>query len=229
MTSPEHWKPGDPILAPVSEWVAVDPATISQPDMYRLLIGTIVPRPIALISTVSPAGVGNVAPFSFFNGVSSAPPCLSVSIARKPDGTKKDTLRNIEDTREFVVNTASEWLLGALVHCGSSYPYGTDEAQVVGFKTVPALRVKAPRVAEAAVQFECKLHTSVEIGAGGAGATTLVVGEIVHVHLPRAAYQKGRVDLKVLKPVARLGGAAYAGLGVEWTIPIPEAGSRLQR
>jgi len=221
MTTPESWKLGDPIPSPVTQWTTIDPRRITQPDMYKLIIGTILPRPIALISTVSPAGIGNVAPFSFFNGVSSNPPCLSVSISRKPNGEKKDTLRNIEANGEFVVNTASEWLLGALVHCGVPYPYEEDEGQIVGFGTVPSVTVKAPRLKEAAVQFECKVYKSVEIGDGGAGSTTLVVGEIVLVHVADAALSNGRVSHAALKPVSRLGGVDYAGLGKEWTIPVP--------
>ena len=221
MTNPESWKPGDPIPSPVTQWTSIDPRNISQPEMYKLLISTILPRPIALISTVSPAGIGNVAPFSFFNGVSSSPPCLSVSISRKPNGEKKDTLRNIEASGEFVVNTASEWLLGALVHCGIPLPYEEDEGQMVGFRTRPAVSVRAPRVQEAAVQFECKLYTSIEIGDGGPGSTTLVVGEIVLLHIADVVLQNGRVLHSALQPVSRLGGAQYAALGQEWSIPVP--------
>src|SRR5689334_9113452 len=98
MTSPLSWKPGDPIVSPVGEMVTLKPEQIGQRSMYKLLIGAIVPRPIAFVSTLSPEGLGNLAPFSFFNGVSSNPPAVMIAITRKPDGSKKDTLRNIEST-----------------------------------------------------------------------------------------------------------------------------------
>src|SRR6476620_5550513 len=105
--SSHTWKPGNPISAPTSKIITLDPSDIGQRATYKLMIGSIVPRPIAFISTLSPEGLGNLAPFSFFNGVSSNPPAVMVAITRKKGGGKKDTLVNIEATRQFVVNSVS--------------------------------------------------------------------------------------------------------------------------
>ncbi len=107
--------------------IQIKPEELKTEELYKLLISSIVPRPIALVSTLNSKGQGNLAPFSFFNGVCSNPLSISISIARKPDGGKKDTLINIEETGEFVVNSANLWLHEKLVNCGSTYPYGVNE------------------------------------------------------------------------------------------------------
>jgi len=203
--------------------VHIDPAHTDSADIYRILIGSVVPRPVAFVSTVSADGVGNLAPFSFFNAVSSNPPCLILGISRKGDGSgdKKDTLRNIEATGEFVVNTSSEWLVEPMVHCGAAYPYGVDEMQKVGLTPIPSTHVRPPRIKESAVQFECKLHSAIDLGGGTPGSTTLVVGRIVMLHIFDEAYNDGRVDSAMLKPVGRLGGIGYALLQDPFNIPVP--------
>jgi len=223
MNSPNpNWKPGDKITAPVGEMVTLDPEKMSTNDVYKLMIGTIVPRPIAFVSTMNGKGGVNLAPFSFFTGVSSNPPCLAISIARKPDGEKKDTLKNIEETEEFVVNTASEWLVEPLVHCAGEFSYGVDEMATVGLTPLPSTKIKPPRVKESPVHFECKSVGTLEIGEGKAGSATLVVGHIVAVHVDGGVYKDGKVHSPSLKPVARLGGPTYALLGQMFDIPVPK-------
>ena len=118
MTSPNPgWKPGDKIAYDPGSYQSLDPRELSVAERYKLLIGSVIPRPIAFISTINEKGEGNLAPFSFFNGVSSNPLCLSVSFSRRADGSKKDTLINIEKNGEFVVNSAHGWFAEALVHC----------------------------------------------------------------------------------------------------------------
>ena len=225
MSSPNPaWKPGDKINAPVGEQVAIDPAALPVRDMYHLMNGTIIPRPIAFVSTINAAGVVNLAPFSFFNGVSSNPPCLMVSIAPKSDGSKKDTLRNIEETGQFVVNTASLWLAEPLVYCGAEFAYGVNEMAKAGLTPMPSIKVKAPRVKEAAVNFECELYKLVQIGDGTPGSSTAVFGKIVQVHIIRSAYENGRVKFSELAPLSRLGGFAYAALGDTFELKVPAAG-----
>jgi flavin reductase (DIM6/NTAB) family NADH-FMN oxidoreductase RutF len=201
--------------------VSVDFDSIPSSLRYKIMIGAIVPRPIAFVSTISGAGVGNVAPFSFFNGVSSEPPCLVFSVTRKSNGDKKDTLRNIEETRGFVVNTVSEWMADPMNQSAAEYPYGVDEMEKVGLTPLPSTRVKAPRVKEAAVQMECVLHQTVEIGEGP-GSSTLVIGKIVAVHLHDNVYKDGKIDIHSLKPVARLAGASYGRLGEIFDLPRPK-------
>lgn len=199
----------------------IDPSQISQQEMYKLMIGAIVPRPIAFVSTVGLNGITNVAPFSFFNGISSNPPCLMISVSGKSSGEVKDTLRNIQETKQFVVNSANEWLIEPLVHCAASYPYGVSEFDKVGLTAVPSVKVTPPRVKESAVQFECELLKTVEIGDGSNGSTTVVFGRIVLVHIDKEAYESGRVNPDRLKPIARMGGIGYAKIGEIFNLPVP--------
>jgi flavin reductase (DIM6/NTAB) family NADH-FMN oxidoreductase RutF len=225
MPSPNpSWQPGDKTFSPVNDQVTLDPSGLLVADIYRLLIGAIVPRPIALVSTVGLDGKGNLAPFSFFNGVSSRPACLMFSIARKADGSKKDTLLNIEETAQFVVNTASCWLAEPLVYCGAEFPRGTNEFEKSGFTPVPSIRVRPPRIKEAAIHFECELYKLLEIGEDNEpGSATLVVGRIVLMHIYKKAYHNGRIDFRQLEPLSRLGGLVYAEVGDTFELKVPSA------
>ena len=185
----------------------VDPAEHPPREIYALLISAIVPRPIALTSTSDGRGGRNLAPFSFFMGVSSAPPVLALSAVNRRDGQKKDTLRNIEATGEFVVNVVSEDMAEAMNLASADFPYGHDEFELAGLTPVPGVRVSAPRVAESPVQMECRLERILEVGTQPA---YLVLGEIVLFHLREDVLTEGRVDATKLRPVARLGASDYA-------------------
>jgi len=174
-------------------------------DIYRILVASIVPRPIAFISTVNENGVTNLAPFSFFNGVSSNPPCLVFSIARNSDGSKKDTLTNIEKNGEFVVNTSEEGIADQVNAASEAFPYGVSEIDRVGLNTLPSNWVTPPRVAESAIQIECRLEKIVEIGDGAAGSATLVVGRVLGIHIADRVLENGEISYEKLRPVARLG------------------------
>lgn len=208
-------------MSTVDRMVSLDFSEVSQRDRYKLLIGAVVPRPIALVSTVSREGVGNLAPFSFFNAISSDPPCLMISITRKSGGDKKDTLKNIEATGEFVVNTVSEWLIEPVNQCSAEYPYGVSEMEKVGLTPEASLLVCPPRVKESPVQMECKLHKTLEVGDGNPGSAVIVVGEIVAMHVWDAAYSNGRILLEKIAPVARLAGTSYAKVAEPFSIPRP--------
>lgn len=223
MSSPNPlWKPGDPVKSPVKDMVTINVTAANTAEIYKLMIGSIVPRPIAIVSTQSASGRGNLAPFSFFNGVSSDPPCLMISISRKSDGQKKDTWRNIEETGQFVVNTASNWLAEVVAHCGAEYPHGVNEAEIVGLTSLPSHMVKPPRIKESPVHFECELHKSLPIGDGGPGSTTLFIGRIVLVHVYDAAYANGKILWQKLRPIARLGGFSYTEVTSSFDLKIPE-------
>jgi flavin reductase (DIM6/NTAB) family NADH-FMN oxidoreductase RutF len=183
-----------------------------------------VPRPIALVSTISPEGKGNLAPFSFFNGVASDPPTLVISVSAKRDGTRKDTLRNIEANRQFVVNMASEWMVEPMHETSAEYPYGVDEMSKVGLTPLASIRVAPPRVLESPVQLECELHSMVEIGEGTQGSSTLVIGRILVIHVADTAYDPAtrRVRVEDLRPISRLGGAQYARTSGFFEIPRPK-------
>ena len=189
--------------------ITLDPAQLGQVAMYKLLIGGVVPRPIATVSTISPEGNTNFAPFSFYNAVSSDPPCLSVSITRNSQGEKKDTLRNIEATGEFVVNATPVSLAQAINQASAEYPYGVSEFEKTGLTPAPSLKIKPPRIAEAPLSFECVLHGKMELGTGQQGSSTLIVGRIVAVHVAENLYKDGKIDLQALQPLSRLGGIQY--------------------
>lgn len=206
-----------------SPHLSIDPKNLDTTSIYKLLIGTIVPRPIAFVSTLSKVGIGNLAPFSFFNGVGSAPPSLMFSVTRRSNGAKKDTLINIESTKEFVVNFVSESILTQANQCSADYPYGVDEMTKVGLTAVDSYKVKPKRVLESPVHMECKLITTLEVGNGGVGSATIIVGEIVHFHISNQAYdpKTGRISVHALKPVARLAGLQYAITKDSFEIPRP--------
>jgi flavin reductase (DIM6/NTAB) family NADH-FMN oxidoreductase RutF len=223
------WKPGQAISSPVGEMITVDIAKLDSISIYKLLTGGIVPRPIAFISTLNSNGTVNAAPFSFFNGVASNPPSLMVSISYKRDGSKKDTLVNIERDGEFVVNTVSEWMAQPMNQAAAEYPYGTSELSVVGLNTVKSKIVKPPRIKQSPIHFECKLLEITRIGREQAGASSVVFGEIVQCHIHEAGYRDGQIVTEQIMPLARLGGASYSTVGDIFDIARPSSSGGLTR
>ena len=193
------------------EYEQLDPQTLGERETYKLLIGCVVPRPIAWVSTVDRSGARNLAPFSFFNAIGSNPPAVSVSIsyADNPD-LRKDTLRNIVDTGEFVVNIVDEDLAQAMNTTAANYPRDVDEFEAAGVVAAPSAAVRPPRVAGAPVSLECRLLTLVPVGKGP-GSATLVIGVIQLIHV-RADIINERhyIDITKLRPIGRLAGASYA-------------------
>ena len=210
---------------PMPSTTTIDPKELSQREMYKLMVSSIVPRPIALVSTCNTEGAGNLAPFSFYNGVSSNPPCLMFSCAVGGSGSKKDTLRNIEETKEFVVSTTNEWIIEPVVKAAAEYPYGINEMEAVGLTPAQCEWIRPARVAEAAVSFECSLHTLVPIGDGGPGSAVIVVGEIIYMHIHEECYQDGAIDYEKLAPVSRLGGLSYSKRGESFELRVPKLSS----
>ena len=189
----------------------VDPATLSADAAYSWQVATIVPRPIAWTSTLNEDGSANLAPFSFFTGISSDPPTCLICVARKkkqPDGTRppKDTWRNIERTGEFVIHVVSDALGQKMNLTGRDFPYGTDEIAEVGLSKVACDKVAPPRIAEAPVAMECRLDRIIEIGRGG---TAVIIGEIVLWHVRDELVVEGRLDLGRLDAIGRMGGPTY--------------------
>lgn len=202
-----------------------DPQELATKDIYSLMISSIVPRPIAFISTQSSDGITNVAPFSFFNGICSKPPLLSVSIGhRRYQGRviKKDTLRNIEETKEFVVNVSTEGLLQKLNQSAAEYPPEISEIQELQLETLPSLKVKPPRIKESPVQLECRLERVLMFGEPALYG--LVIGEVVCFHIDESVWdsQRATIDPARLHPVARLGGTLYSTLGQIISLPRPD-------
>jgi flavin reductase (DIM6/NTAB) family NADH-FMN oxidoreductase RutF len=189
--------------------VIVDPAASSIQEIEKLLVGVILPRPIAFVSTISLDGVANLAPFSFFTAVCPKPPvvCFCNSI-RVRDGSKKDTLRNVEAVGEFVINVVSEDFAQQMVACSGDYPPNVSEFDVSGLTPIPSDLVKPPRVKESRVQMECRLLQVVTVSTEPGGGS-LVMGEVVRFHVDDSVIDQGKVDPDRLRPIGRMGGIDY--------------------
>jgi flavin reductase (DIM6/NTAB) family NADH-FMN oxidoreductase RutF len=192
---------------------SIHPSEHRVSEIYKLMTGLIVPRPVALVSTVDQDGVPNVAPFSFFSGVGSNPPTVLFCPAlRSNDGSRpddrKDTLRNVEQTREFVVNIVSSAIADASNLAAAEVGPEVDEFQLAGLTPVPSEVVRAPRVAESPAQFECKLLEIVFTGKGS-GAGVIVLGEIVCIHVARELEDHFRIDPEKLDAVGRMAGNTW--------------------
>jgi flavin reductase (DIM6/NTAB) family NADH-FMN oxidoreductase RutF len=200
--------------------IEVDFERISTQAAYNLQIGSIVPRPVAWVSTVNGSGLPNLAPFSYFNGICSNPPALLFCPVNHPDGREKDTLRNIREIGDFVVNIATESLVFAVNHTAAEYPSEISEFAAAGLTALPGVVVKAPRVAESPIQLECRLIQIVAVGTGG-NSGHVVIGRIVYGHFHPTVYQDGRVLLDMLKPIARFAGTTYGPVRDTFDLPRP--------
>jgi flavin reductase (DIM6/NTAB) family NADH-FMN oxidoreductase RutF len=196
-------------------------------QMYKILIGSVLPRPIAWVSTTSKEGINNLAPFSFFTVASANPPVLCFTPAFKSeivDGKEeivpKDTLRNIRDTGEFVVNIVSRFLAEKMNQTSADYPHNVSEFEKAGVTAAPSLMVRPPRVEESLINFECKLFELVEI-AKLPGAGTLILGEVQCMHFADHVYKDGHIDLDILQPIGRLSGHFYTGVNERFEIMRP--------
>jgi flavin reductase (DIM6/NTAB) family NADH-FMN oxidoreductase RutF len=187
--------------------VIIDPATTAPINNYKLLVGVVVPRPIAFVSTISPEGVLNLAPFSFFTVASANPPVLCFTASyREP---RKDTLVNVRATNEFVVNIVSEEFAAKMNATSGEYPYDVDEFAVSGLTPVPSDLVRPPRVKESHASMECRLLQTVEVSNQRFGGT-LILGEVVRFHIDDAIFEDFRIDPDKLGAVGRMAGSTYA-------------------
>ncbi len=178
-------------------------------DVYRLLISVVTPRPIAWVTSVDAEGRVNLAPFSFFNVFGADPPVVVFAPNRKRNGSKKDTLHNVETTGEFVVNAAVADLAEQVNLSSTELPAGESEVELTGLSVLPSMKVKPPRLAESPVNLECLLRQVIPIGDGPLSAN-LVIGEVVMIHVAeRVLDERGRVDPRKLRTIARLGGDFY--------------------
>jgi flavin reductase (DIM6/NTAB) family NADH-FMN oxidoreductase RutF len=209
--------------------VQFDPQVIDSAAMYKLLIGSVVPRPIAWVSSVDADGVRNLAPFSYFMAITHDPPTIAFSSG--PRGAdvgggirgKKDTLHNVEVTREFVVNVVDDALAEAMNVTSGDYAADVDEFAKAGLATAPGVKVRVPRVAAAPVSMECRLAQIIPVGNL---PHHLIVGEIVHVHVRDDVFDPatGRLDMHRLKPVGRLAGHLYTHVHDIFEMKRPAAG-----
>lgn len=184
----------------------IDPLNFE--GFYRVLTGVVVPRPIAFVSTRSADGIVNLAPYSFFNAVAYDPPTVVFSSSRNVGGKSKDTLRNVEETGEFVVNVVVDDIAEAMNKTAAEFPEDVDEFEIAGLTSVPSDIVKAPRVAESPVNMECRLEQVVSIGSPTEGHG-LVIGTILLMHIRDDIIDGHRIDQSKLNPTGRLAGNMY--------------------
>ena len=194
-------------------------------DNFKTLLSCVVPRPIAFVSTVSAAGVANLAPFSFFNAVGSNPPAVMFSPATKADGTSKDTVSNLREVGEFVVNVVPHEIREEMNAASYPFPPDVDEFAAAGFTPLPSRFVRPARVAESPVHLECKLVQIVPVGDGPLSAN-ICIGEVLCFHVAdKFLAADGTVDVATIDLVARLGGDGYATMRDRFDLPKPQAPS----
>src|ERR1700761_9786817 len=181
---------------------------LSRHDRYKLLCGVVIPRPIALVTTLDVNGAVNAAPFSFFNVFSGDPPLIVLGLQHKPDHAPKDTTRNIERDGEFVVHMVDEALAAAMNDCAVDFPSGESEVTALGLPTLPSVDVKVPRLAAAPFALECKRNVSLAFGPG----RELMIGEVLRIHARAGLFDPAKmyVDLDAYKPIGRLFGNLYS-------------------
>ncbi|TCJ01382.1 flavin reductase family protein [Cytobacillus praedii] len=187
----------------------INPGNLEWKDAYKLLVGSILPRPIAFVTTLDEMGIVNAAPFSFFTAICADPLLICFSPMRRgTDGKKKDTLANIEATGEFVINIVSEDWVEKMNICASEFPAEIDELETSGLQKESSQFVKPPRVKESKVHLECSLFQIHHFGEHP-GAGSLVIGKVEHVHVAEELYENGRINTDKLKPVGRMAGQMY--------------------
>ncbi|MEH7386066.1 flavin reductase family protein [Bacillus sp. JJ1521] len=201
--------------------LSIDPTTLSERENYKFLIGSIIPRPIAFVTTLSEDGVLNGAPFSYFNIVSSNPPMISLAIQRS-GGRQKDTARNILSKKEFVVHIVDEQNVGKINETAASLPPSQSEVELAKLTPVESVKITVPGVKEAKVRMECVLEHSLELGGTDSPGSDFIIGRVVQFHIEADIYEKGRIDPRGLAAVSRLAGASYAKIGETFDIERPK-------
>jgi flavin reductase (DIM6/NTAB) family NADH-FMN oxidoreductase RutF len=198
----------------------IDPKQQTKQDNYKLLIGSILPRPIAFVTSLGPEGIVNAAPFSFFNVAGTEPPLILFSCMRKPGGVMKDTARNIAEHGEFVVHVVDGENVGMVNDTSVEFPPDVSEAESVGFTLVPSDVVKVPRILETKIQMECRLHRLLTLGGTEKEPNSdLIIGEVVRFHIDDSVYSGGKIDTDKLDPVSRLAGTFYGKIGNTFSMP----------
>jgi len=194
----------------------VRPSDLPYSEFYRILISTVAPRPIAWVSTISASGQTNLAPFSFFNAICGKPPLLAFAPGLRmrgegetTHGETKDTLRNVRETGEFVVNVVTYDVIEAMNLTSGEYDSTVNEFELAKLTPRPSKIVKPPQVAESSVNFECKIYQILDFSSPPHGGS-LVIGEIVFVHVDEKHLKEGRIDPDSLDLVGRMGGIQYA-------------------
>ncbi len=201
--------------------LSIDPSSMSERDNYKFLIGSIIPRPIAFVTTISKDGVLNGAPFSYFNIVSSNPPMISLSIQRS-EGRQKDTARNIIESKEFVIHIVDEQNVEKINKTAANLPPDQSEIELANLTPVDSVKISVPGVKEAKVRMECSLEHSLELGGLDTPGCDFIIGKVVQFHIENDIYENGRIDPWGLAAVSRLAGNHYAKIGEIFEIERPK-------
>lgn len=201
--------------------LSIDPANNTERENYKFLIGSIIPRPIAFVTTISKDGVLNGAPFSYFNIVSSNPPMISLSIQRT-SGKQKDTARNIIESKEFVVHIVDEQNVEKINKTAASLPPDQSEIELANLTPVDSVKISVPGVKEAKIRMECKLEHALELGGLDSPGCDFIIGKVVQFHIDCDIYENGRINPRGLAAVSRLAGTNYAKIGEIFSIDRPE-------
>ncbi|MBZ5682628.1 MAG: flavin reductase family protein [Acidobacteriia bacterium] len=208
----------------------VIPSDLSHNELYGILLNSVAPRPIAWVSTLSASGQPNLAPFSFFNVVCADPPLLGFAPGLRqptepaaPHGEPKDTLRNVRETREFVVNVVTFDLVHLMNVTSGEYDASINEFELAGLTPEPSQMVRPARVGESPVSFECTLHQILDFSSAPTGGS-LVIGEIVSIHMDDAHLKNGRLDRNSLDLIGRMGGIQYTRTTDRFELARPKVG-----
>jgi flavin reductase (DIM6/NTAB) family NADH-FMN oxidoreductase RutF len=192
--------------------IGKDPGSLKEREVYKLLTGTIVPRPIAFVTSLSEDGVLNGAPFSYFNIVSTDPPIVSLAIQRK-NGVMKDTARNILEKKEFVIHAVDQNNLEKINETSASLPPEESEIELAKLSTLPSTNINVPGIEESKVRLEAVLYKHIEIKNEEMVTSDLLLGQVVFAHISEEIHEDGRIHMKAYDPVARLAGPNYSTLG----------------
>lgn len=200
----------------MGKFIYVDGIEIDPSTAHKLIVGCVVPRPIAWVTTINAAGRVNAAPFSSYNYVATRPTLLAINIESR-NGSPKDTANNILETGEFVINVATEATMELMHRCAEDFAPDVSEVQELGIELLQSRCVNPPRIASTPVQMECRLDQALVLGEG---LSTLFIGRVVAYHLSAEIYDGSRVDSVKMRPLARMGGPYYAGLGEIFHRPV---------
>ena len=200
----------------------INPNQLSDIQNYKLLSGSVIPRPIAFVTSEDEKGNLNGAPFSFFNVVNNKPPMIAIA-AQRSNGKRKDTAINIEKTKEFVVHITDEFNIEGINETAAPLKYEDNELERTSLTLISSSIIQTPAVKEANIRFECKLDQIIQLVTKNDGAD-LIIGEVVMYHINEDVYfEDSKIDFNQLKPVARLAGNNYSKLGDTFTIKRPES------
>lgn len=200
--------------------ITIDPTNNTERENYKLLIGSIIPRPIAFITSQSNDDILNGAPFSYFNIVSSNPPMVSIAIQHSSSG-RKDTTKNILTSGEFVVHIVDEGNVEKINQTAATLPRQKSEISLANLTPINSVTLDVPGIKEAKIRMECVLEHSIELGDSHSPSSDLIIGKVVQFHIDPSIYRQGRIDPRGLGAISRLAGHDYAKIGDIFTIERP--------